>query len=91
MLNYSILFKEKVDFNILPIVKPGENIVCSIKSSVSSGIFLRMIVGSTEKKIFGEIPDLLFLMGLNDELDAHLLSSDQDSYDSQYAQIMMES
>lgn len=66
----------------MPVVKPGENIVCSIKSSVSNSNVPRMIVGSTAKKIIGEILDLLFLMGLNGELGAHLLSSDQDSYDS---------
>lgn len=45
-----------------------------------------MNVGSTANKRIGGTPDLLFLMGLNDELGAHLFSSVQDSYDSQYAQ-----
>lgn len=86
MLKYSILCKQKVDFNIFPVLKSVENTVHAIKSSASSSKGLRMIVGSTAKKKTGRMPDLLFLMGLNDELGAHLFISVQDSYDSQYAQ-----
>lgn len=46
---------------------------------------LGMIGGSTKKKKFLGISDLLFLIRLNDELGAPFFSSVQDLYDSQYA------
>ena len=86
MLKYSILFKQKVDFDIFPMLKSMENAVHAIKSSASSSNILRMIAGSMAKKRIGGMLDLLFLTELNDELGAHLFSSVQDSYDSQYTQ-----
>lgn len=44
-----------------------------------------MIGGSTEKKKFVGISDLLVLTGLSVELEAPLFSTVQDLYDSQYA------
>lgn len=67
-------------------VKTVENIAYAIKFPASSSNVLRMIVGFTARKRTGEMPDLLSLIELNDELGIHLFSSVQGSHYSLYAQ-----